>query len=259
MIMLYYTNDVFTLESDMTGDIQKNNYGSFGSSKDLTLGDLEISVFEENGISYYKRIQEDVEVKKVLSSVDADIVINPIEPVNLPKDISSYLLVEFESPLLVPSLSNKTIYVTFPIEIGIFLQTKKSLEVIDIVSIVRPKFTLYGTSSDGIICRYHKSAIYSEIPVLSSFEMGVIELTIDNKSEQIAEVNKIVLSAYGMKIYYDEALVSMKANMEINSKKIAETKFIDHPILGDMLRSRELYSLSKIHLNSTKYVMEKGI
>lgn len=174
----------------------------------------------------YRRTFGSEEVEKLILGNDKHLLINPVEPLNTPKEITPNLLIDFEKPLLLGAGEKQQIFLTFPIEIGIFISEKnsKNLEILDVLSLVKQKFTLYGEVSNGVVCKYWKSSLYTASPTLDPLKEGVIELTLKNTSSEWAKVSKAVFNAYGMKLYY-EGDVLMRARMDILSKNAAETSF----------------------------------
>ncbi len=213
----------------------------------LNIRDLELGIFEENGFRIYRR----GDLKKVVVAESGRVVVNPVEPVNLPKNITRFLLIEFDKPMVVEPKSSGKISLTFPIEIAVILAGKKSFEVLDVFSFVEPKYTLYGDPKNGVICRYWRSEIFEEE---EDFVKGRLEVEISNSSSEWVEVGKLVFDVYGMKIYYGESVVAF-AEVRILSEKVAETEFVDRRI-GK--KSLELYTARKIPMVGKKFVMEWG-
>jgi hypothetical protein len=206
--------------------------------------DLPFSVDEE-GISitvekieklwvYRRTLGTDTEEKLILGD-GKHIIINPVEPLNTPKEITTNLLIELEKVLLIAGGTRKKIFLTFPIEIGVFIADKgnKNLQLLDVFTLARQKFTLYGPVSGGIVCKHWKSGIYSVPPSPNPLQEGIMELILRNTTSDWASISKAVFSAYGMKLYYD-ADVFMKAHMDIRSKSTAETGFELRHISGEL-------------------------
>ncbi len=213
----------------------------------LKIRDLELGIFEENGFRIYRR----GDLKKVVVAESGRVVVNPVEPVNLPKNITRFLLIEFDKPMVVEPKSSGKISLTFPIEIAVILAGKNSLEVLDVFSFVEPKYTLYGDPKNGVICRYWRSEIFEKE---EDFVKGILEVEISNSSSEWVEVEKLVFDVYGMKIYYGESVVAF-AEVRILSEKVAETEFVDRRIEK---KSLELYTARKIPMVGKKFVMEWG-
>ncbi|MCS7119114.1 MAG: DUF432 domain-containing protein [Archaeoglobaceae archaeon] len=232
-------------------------YGSY-KLRDLNIEINDIRIWTEyDGFYRYKRRSRESEIEKILLN-DSEILLNPVEPVNLPKKITNYLFLHFEKPLVVEPDLSVEIFLTFPIEIGVFAVKDGLFEDIDIFSFVRPKFTLYGEPRGGTIARYWKTEVFNKIPEINVLEMGVMKLKILNMSDSWCEVSKAVFDVHGMKIYYNSNMVSSIAEMRIHSKRVAETSFFDRPIFENMKTAIELYTTRKIPILSTKFTMEWG-
>jgi len=220
---------------------------------------ISLSIEREGGGLFYKRKCMDEEVENIFLSSKSKVLINPIEPLNKPKELTPYLLIEFEKSIFIEPAARKIIFIKFPVEIGIFVHGKKDYQIIDILTLMKQKFTLYSSIESGVICRYWKSDIYFTMPDVNPVYEGVIELSMKNTTMRWVEVTKAVFNAYGMKIYYSDDMVSMKANMRITSKKTAETGFVGSHLEKGMKRSLELYVSRKIPMIATKFLMEDGI
>lgn len=203
----------------------------------------------------------DEKVEKNLLASTGKILINPVEPLNKPKELTSYLLIEFERTLVVEPGTTQKIYAKYPLEIDVFISGKgnENFKILDIFTLMKQKFTLYGDPSSGVICKYWRSAVYSSIPSVNPIHEGVVELSITNTSTGWVEVTKAVFNAYGMKMYYHDDMVAMKAKMKIMRGKMAETDFFDSPLETGMKKSLELYTVRKVAITTTKFVMEEGI
>ncbi len=234
-------------------------YGDHVIPVEVVKDELSISVTHIDGhLLYHRELGEDV-VEKELLAGKGDILICPVEPMNLPKNITSSLLVEFEKPLVVEPRYKKRVFVTFPTEIGVFTGKGKSARYIDIFGLSKPKFTLYGDVKTGSICKYWNSEVYHKLPKVDPAYEGIIDLNISNIGKRWVEVTKVVFSAYGMKIYYDSGVASMRASMIIQGEDHSETKFIDKPLRKGMKSSKEIYIHSIQPLKGQKFIMEGGI
>jgi hypothetical protein len=207
----------------------------------------------------YKRKSREEEVAKIILSDNPEIIITPVEPVNKPKEITPYLLIEFEESLVIAPATTKRILLTFPIEIGVFLSNDKDHEVIDLIALTNPKYSLYGDPHTGVLCKYWKSGIHSSMPSLNNVLEGVFETTITNSTDEWVTMTKAVFNAYGMKIYYSDSMVSMKATIEIRAGENAATAFEDEPLQKGMNKALEVYTISALAMTTTKFVMEMGL
>jgi len=220
---------------------------------------ISLSIQKEGDNLLYKRESGDEKVEKIILAENPKILINPVEPVNKPKELTPYLLTEFKESLVVEPDTTKRIFITFPIEMGVFISKDKEHEIIDLITLTKPKLTLYGDPRTGFICKYLKSEVYSSIPPLNNVLEGVLETTITNPADDWVTMTKAVFNVYGMKIYYSDSMVSIKATIEIGTGKTAETMFVDAPLEKGMSKALELYTIRALSLKTTKFMMEMGL
>ena len=142
---------------------------------------------------------------------------------------------------------------------GVFISSRQDFKRLDSFSLAKPKYTLYGDPRHGLICKYWKSDIYPKVPVTDPFQEGIMELKVSNDRSNWVEITQAVFNAYGMKIYYDDQKVTMKAQMRIEGASVAETEFIDSPLESGMKKSLESYMARKLTLGTEKFVMELGL
>jgi hypothetical protein len=234
-------------------------FGTHAIPLNIQEEEFSISIESEDDFYNYKRETGREKKEKIVLGEQKQIIINPVEPLNYPKDLSPYLEIEFGRTLAVKPSSIRKIFLKFPLEIGVFLFEKKAFEVLDIFSLTRPKFTLYGDPRNGVICKYWKSDVFSSVPPVDYFHEGVIELTVYNTSQEWEEVSRAVFNAFGMKIYYSDSIVAMKAEMKVMSQSSAETAFFKSPLTKGMKKALELYVARKIPITTTRFIMREGL
>ncbi len=227
--------------------------------------------FEREGLSLrlikgdrsieYSRVVGEEEFERTLVSKEGKITLHPVEPLNLPKELTSSLLIEFENPIVIDSKMKKRLYTTFPVEIATFFEGTDTERPLDIFSLSRSKYTLYGDVKTGTICKYWSATQSTHPPEeIDPIIEGLLELTIVNRTEEWKEVTKVVFNAYGMKIYFDEEKVGMKGRLYIKGEDSSETGFSSEPISEDMAKAREIYRKKRTAIDiGSKFVMESGI
>ncbi|MFN3268860.1 MAG: DUF432 domain-containing protein, partial [Zestosphaera sp.] len=130
----------------------------------LEFEDVKIILHEHSGLLKYLREGKSRTEKYVAYSPDTHILINPVEPINLPKPLTDFILLEFTEPIIIAPSSTIITYSTFPIEIGVFVVDRKNTELLDVFSLVSQKYTLYGTPRSGVVCRYWRTRISTGLP-----------------------------------------------------------------------------------------------
>ena len=234
-------------------------FGYYDIPLEIVTEEISLSLEREGEAFIYRSECADTKVEKILLLGAGKVLINPVEPLNKPKELTSSLLIEFEKSLLVEPKATRKIFITYPIEIGVLISANGDVEVLDILTLARQKFTLYGDPRSGVICKYWRSKVCSTRPAVNPLHEGVIELNITNMTSNWVKLTKAVFNAYGMKIYYRDDLVAMRATMKIMHGHNAETDFIDAPLEAGMTKAMELYTAKKIQVTTTKFVMEVGL
>jgi len=220
---------------------------------------IQLNIQKQNGCFIYQRKCNDEEEEKTLLAKSPTILINPVEPINKPKEITNYLLIDIDTSVIIEPRSTHKLFLTFPVAIGVFIKRARDYDVLDIFTLASQKYTLYGDQQRGVICRYWESKAYSSPPDVDLLHLGVVELSIKNTTERWVPVSKAVFNAYGMRIYYSSEQVSMKASMEILSENTAETEFSSSPLKKEMKKSLELYTVRKLSVLSSTFTMADGI
>jgi len=220
---------------------------------------IHIDITEKNGPILYARSCGDETVEKVLLTGSSTILINPVEPLNKPRELTPYFMIELQQQVVIEPKATKVLYLTFPVETGIFIQQREESEVIDILTTAKQKYALYGDPAGGVLCKFWKSAVHGAIPTSNPVQEGIMELTITNAAGEWVEISRAVFNAYGMKLYYSDSMVSMKGHMKITAPMLAETDFVDAPLKKGMQKSLELYTARKLLVLSSKYSMTEGL
>ena len=234
-------------------------FGEYDIPVNIQQDNLSISVQKEDNLLIYRRTCLEEKTEKNLLINNGKIILNPVEPLNIPKSLTTYLLIKLEKTLVLEPKSTKKVFLKFPLEIGVYLSNSQDLQVLDVFTLTKPKFTVYGDPRNGVLCKHWKSDIYTSIPSVVPVYEGVIQLKIENTNPDWIEITKAVFNAYGMKIYYNDRMAAMKAKMKIRSGSIADTDFRNSPIEEGMTNALEIYTAPKLSIASKEFVMEFGL
>ncbi|MBN1455901.1 MAG: DUF432 domain-containing protein [Methanomicrobia archaeon] len=234
-------------------------FGQYTIPVEIAAEGVSLAIERDDKGFRYRSTCNGVTVEKQILTRAGAVLINPVEPLHLPKELTKTLLIELERTLVVEPATTKTVFLTFPIEIGVFITANETVEVLDIFSLSPQKFTLYGDPRTGAICKYWRSNVSATVPAVNPRREGVLQLHINNSTSDWVTVTRAVFNAYTMKIYYNERLVAMRATMKILLRNLAETTFMDEPLEHGMTKSLELYTARKLQVPLTKFVMEAGL
>jgi hypothetical protein len=222
--------------------------------------DLAISIERDGNFIRYRRECNMDCVEKIIASAGPVVFIHPVEPVNLPKEVTRYLEIVF-SPFVIEPESEKTVYLTYPIEIGVFVAKNEDYQLLDVFSRCMSKYSLYGSPENGVITRYHKSPISDTPADPDPTCEGVLQLVIRNTSRGWVEVSRVVFESYFMPIFFRD-IVAMSGEMVIFSKMIAETRLYEHPLRDGMEMAIPAIKARKILLvdvDKKSFLMEHGV
>ena len=233
-------------------------YGTYNENFSYMGPDLSLSISGPAGNRRYTRECSGKRVEKHLVSDIERIIINPVEPVNLPDGLTSHLEISFD-PVVIRPGDDQVLYLKFPVETAVFLESGGSYDVLDIFSLVPTKYSLYGMPETGCITKWYRSGVYTEIPETDPLREGVVELKFRNLGSGWFEVSRAVFLNTDMHLYYGD-FVSMAAIMEIWNPKLARTSFLRRPLKSNMTPSVEIYTARKIPIvQKSGYIMEQGI
>jgi len=260
-------NETVTYEHGNDTGIVQFAYGKYPIDYALNFEGLVLSMDLENGFYHYKRAIGDWKTDINVSIDGGHMLIHPVEPLNLPDNFTDFMEIKF-NPIRIEPSGKCVVFLTMPIEIGIFLESKKgSVDILDIVSYVYPKYSLYGGSNRGVITRFHESKVYYYPPSMKNFEAGLLKLEIENKSDEWATVGRVVIYQKGLYLYFDQNFVAASAEMTIISSDVAVVTGINAPVCPDMTPSNRLFKSRKLSpfynvtgmLNDTSYTMDMGL
>ena len=223
---------------------------------EIEIDDTKISIERKPRFFIYRRERKGELVEKKILSKSGRIVLNPVEPVNVPKNITNYLQIKFRKPLIMEPNQSETLYTTFPVEIGVFVTGMGGVKLVDVFSFVNPKYSLYGNPVRGLICRFWESDLTQEQRA-ERFREGIMKLKIVNTTKEWIEVSNAVFNVQLMKIYYDKDTAATTAEMDIQSRMVAETKFLAEPLRKGMKKAVEIFSPRKVM--ARRFFMEWGV
>ncbi len=151
----------------------------------LRVGEAEIR-FKGDALSL-----KDPYTDRTLSVKVKEVEVRPYPPVYVPKKVTDYLLLEFD-PFL-PEDGNE-VWLTAPYDLAIRVKGR----VMAFLSPFRVKYTLYGPTTEGLICRYHRAEVM-ESPGEGDYAYVKVRFIVNKHKE----VSKLVMPVSELDIYTD--------------------------------------------------------
>lgn len=242
-------------------------FGEFSPPYRFESDSLSLSLEMREGHYQYLRDLAGNRVEKAISVGLSRLLVHPVEPFYTGSETAGHLELEFP-PLIIEPGATETIFLTFPVEIGIFVEGLRDTEILDAFSIEPPKYSLYGSPHHGVITRFARIGRHRELPAVDGAVEGVLKLTIRNMLNGWAKVSRVVLSEAEMHLYVSE-FAGMTAVMRITGRDVAEITGIDRALKGGMGRAHDLFTARRILRLDTAprfpgverkgYVMEEGL
>ena len=155
---------------------------------------------------------------KFYLDVSADVVVEPILPINIPKKLTNHIYIRFNTPIFVSKPS--VFWVKAPYE----LLVKIGDIELATLSPFRVKYILYGDVVEGYICRYFESELFTSKPdlgwdaayiklIFKSMERPLDFLVIPTEKVAVHEVNgDVQYDPMALSVGDDEVIVKPVIN-----------------------------------------------
>jgi len=219
----------------MSNDPEKSNFSKYGvytvnENLELILPETMVK-FERIGENVFSYSREDSEgnlSEKIIPTISNSLTIelSPIRPLNHPAKRTNYMYLDFTSPIFLSEFVSATIFVTCPIEIGIFIIHDGHKDSLDWFTCnpLDSRFGLYGTPELGTLCKYVQSDIVQSYDDSTPFINGVMKINLKNELESGKSVSKSVFPLSDYSLYYKNNLVIFDtANIILKKKALVES------------------------------------
>jgi len=180
-----------------------NGYGDIGVGE-YSIGDNMVSIVSVSGKKFlYKRVSGGVVVCEKIIAGFTELRLVPLYPLLYPKYITDYILVELEKTIDIAPGIEIDFYIEVPVDIALYAYHGREFRVIDSIPLSKPKYTLYGKPSEGVIARYTRSPIHANKPSPAMGKaLGCVKAR--NKTREWVTLSKILLSADNLRLHYRE-------------------------------------------------------
>lgn len=224
-------------------------FGEFPPPYRFEKDGLSLSLEMREGHYVYRRELAGDRVEKAISAGLTRLLVHPVEPFYAGSEPARYLELEFP-PLIIEPEATETIFLTFPVEVGVFVEGLRDTEIIDAFAFSPPKFSLYGSTRRGVITRFARSRRHREPPAVDGAREGVLKLAIKNSLTDWAGISRVVLPESEIHLYVAE-FAGMMAMMRITGRGVAEIWGVDRALKGGMSRAHDFFTARrKIRLDT---------
>ncbi len=133
----------------------------------------------------------------------------PVLPIHSPKLITTYILYSLFTPIIVNSRDKVTFTLETLLEIGVALYSHSKRTSVNYIYFLPPepmKYALYGPPEGGVIARLNPTRVHVEDPrnITAPDYRALTKVSIYNYSDEVVRIEKLLVNASQMNIYYDD-------------------------------------------------------
>jgi uncharacterized protein len=206
---------------------------------------LSLSLEMKEGHYQYRRDLAGERVEKAISVGLSRLLVHPVEPFYRASETAHYLELEFPSLVIEPG-ATETVFLTFPVDVGVFVEGIRSTEIIDAFSMGGPpKFSLYGTPRKGVITRFARSGRFREFPAVDGAREGVLKLALRNGTPEWVSLSRVVIPESEIHLYAS-GFAGMMVMMRITGRDKAEIWGVDRALAGGMSPAHDFFTARRI-------------
>ncbi|HEX5456812.1 MAG TPA: DUF432 domain-containing protein [Candidatus Nitrosotalea sp.] len=209
----------------------------------------------------YKRTTINGIVEKIIAvrTENLEMEFVPTHPLYTPSFKTDFMFLRLMQPIFVSRNSVTDIFVSIPIEIGLFFTGNDIREPFDVFSCEPSysRYALYGDPDQGTLCKYAKVMIQTQEERCNQYIHGGLKITIDNELDTGISLGKIVFPIQDHDIYYNRVEADYD-DLKINVKDRLGIEIVD--IVQQNETGPKEWSKSPRLKKSTdiKFAMENG-
>lgn len=192
--------------------------------------DIKFEKISSDVFSYYRKNSDGKIIEKMIpvNSTTLKIEVAPIRPLNHPARRTTAMYLEFDKEIYLSEESAATVFVSCPIEIGLFIVHGEHRDSLDFVScnVYNSRFGLYGSPDTGILCKYSKSQIVNSHSDAIPYRNGIMKILLKNELSVGKSISKIVFTITDNSVYYNEKNAMFDGIIAV-LKKRGRTDIID--------------------------------
>ena len=192
----------------------------------INIVNYDISLLRNGNLITYRRKNNDESTKTIILAKDKEpieLMLHPITNIDNNKfDVNGFYL-KLKNEVFIDSKQNAEFTVGIPIIIGVFKikkDYKKMDKLIDLFSVDKIKYGLYGNPQKGLIC------VFNEVEINKNkydiYREAVIKIKIKNNLKKPARINKIIIPMKEYLVEYNEKnkqnIVNGTVKVEIDSQ-----------------------------------------
>ena len=157
---------------------------------------------------FYKRTGPFGTLEKLISIRTSDLEMEfvPTHPIYTPSYKTDYMFLRLSKPVFVSRNSKTEIFVSIPVEIGLFFTGNKIREYFDVFSCNDDysRYALYGQPDQGILCKFANVVPEAKVPENLEFVHGRLKVIVNNELDTGVSIGKVVFPIRDHDVYYNK-------------------------------------------------------
>lgn len=191
---------------------------------EVAFGENKITVNSAGSAFSYKRFSGGKLDAEAMVVSDEDMVVIgvfPIAPLFTPKSVAKNIYLKFKSPVVLDQNNEAEVFAKMPIEIGVYRQTKGEEMLLDVFSLRRQQYALYGPPENGVVCRYVETEVSVSKDDMNpkKYEEALVKIRIKNAIDNVVKVSKVIIPMERVILdhAHDESWLPGHVEMELHS------------------------------------------
>lgn len=173
--------------------------------------------------------------------------------------ITHNLYLKFKSPIVVDQKSAAVFYVTMPIDIAVYRQSKDEEILLDSFSLQKQQYALYGSPESGVLCRYKEVEVHTSSDDVKpvKFEETLVRIAIRNEIDNIVKINKVIIPVDNVILDHAHDDSWMSGTVEMNLDQIFGKDTINVRLVDTKVKRADKTSVAR-RTDSLVFLMDAG-
>jgi len=210
----------------------------------------------------YRRYEGDKVASESLIVTDTKVTyvgLFPNPPIKTPKEVAKNVYIKFKSPMIIDQRSISVLYSKIPIEIGVYRQHEDEEFLIDVFSLARQRYALYGSPESGVVCRFIEAEAVTDKSTLDvrKYEEAMVRIRVNNGIDNVIKVSKIIIPVEDVVLEHKDDDVWVPGSVEMALDTAFGKDVVTVRLTNTRVKRRDKTSAKKIE-ETLVFLMDAG-
>jgi hypothetical protein len=187
------------------------------------------------------------------------IAVFPIPALFAPKQLADKIYLKFKSPVIVDQKGDVVFYTTIPVEIAVYRQSEDEELLLDVFSLQKQKYALYGSPEKGVLCRYKEVEIHTDRDNVKPlrFQEALVRVAIRNGIDNVVKISKLIIPMDGVILDHSNDDCWLTGSIEMNLDQAFGKDVINVQLIGSKVKRLDKTSIA-CRTDSLNFLMDSG-